>query len=68
MLHQLTSGSQVNKQITVVGFVCGSGSIFQIEMSQPRRPTDCCDCLIYNVLFFVKQPLHEDTEFEWQPY
>ena len=26
-----------------------------------------CNRLIYNY-FFVKQPLHEDTEFEWQLY
>ena len=51
--------------------VCVSGSIFpnsdelaKKNYGSPQR----CSRLIYNVGFFIKQPLREDAEFEWQPY
>ena len=51
--------------------VCVSGSTFPNSNESARKTYGSpqrCNRLIYNVFFFVKQPLCKDTEFEWQPY
>ena len=51
--------------------VCVSSSIFSNSNESAKktyRLPQPCNCLIYNVGVFVKQPLYEDTQFVWQPY
>ena len=60
----------MRRRITVGVCVCVSGSIFPNSNESAKKSygsPQCCSRLIYNVFFFVKQPLREDTEFEWQP-
>ena len=59
----------MHRRVTIVG--CVSGSIFPNSNESARKTYGSpqhCNRLIYNVGFFLNQPLHEDTEFEWQPY
>ena len=55
-----------------VVFVCVSSTIFPNSNESAKKKTygspQHCNRLIYNMGFFIKQPLHADTEFEWQPY
>ena len=58
-------------RVTVVVCVCVFGSIFLNRNESARKTCESpqrCNRLIYNVGFFIKQPLCEDTEFKWQPY
>ena len=57
--------------VCVCACVCVSGSIFPNSYKSVKKTygsSQRCNRLIYNVYFFVKQHLREETEFQWQPY
>ena len=61
----------MHRRVTVVGYVCVcvSSSIFSNSNKSAKETygsPQCCNGVIYNVGFFVKQPLCKDTEFKWQ--
>ena len=50
-------------------WLCVSSSIFQTVTNRPRWPMGRLSTAIVSfITFFVKQPLCEAAEFEWQPY
>ena len=49
--------------------MCVSGLIFpNSNESAKKTHASVLQLLDLKKLFFIKQPLSEDTEFEWQPY
>ena len=57
--------------VAVCVCVCVSGSILPNSNESAKKTyksSQHCNCLIYNVEFFLKQPLCEVTESKWQQY